>query len=383
MKKRTRITLAGLVLGATLAGGVAWATIPSAVGTIHGCYKTSVAGVNDPNKGQLRVVDGASDCKTNEAAISWNEKGVPGAVGATGPAGSSGAKGDTGPVGPQGSKGEQGATGPEGLKGDQGLQGPAGATGPAGQDGAAGPEGAVGPAGAIGPRGDTGAQGEPGIQGPPGVGGAKGDTGPQGLPGHRGADGAPGAAGPQGPQGPAGTGLVWRGEYDPSNAYAERDAVARAGSSYVAKLTVPTGCPPPGQLCSDDFAPPNVTYWSVLAQEGQSGPAGGQGPQGDTGPAGPAGPRGPKGDTGPAGTGSLSVVNGPRESNRLGNFVVDEATSTCPPGTLVVGGEFFEAGLSADVQSVRIDPAANSYTARAATGLGGGTIIAEAHCLRL
>ena len=127
MKTRTRITLAGLVLGATLAGGVAWATIPSANGTIHGCYKTGVGGVDDPNKGQLRVVDSASDCKNNETAISWNEKGVPGAVGATGPAGPAGAKGDTGPAGPQGLKGDQGPTGPEGLKGDQGPQGPAGA----------------------------------------------------------------------------------------------------------------------------------------------------------------------------------------------------------------------------------------------------------------
>jgi len=147
MKTRTRITLAGLVLGATLAGGVAWATIPSVNGTIHGCYTTGRTGVDDPNKGQLRVVDSASDCKNNETAISWNEKGVPGAAGATGPAG---AKGDAGPQGPQG---------PQGPAGDQGPAGPAGAVGDAG------PAGPPGAAGAQGPKGDQGPQGTAGADG--------------------------------------------------------------------------------------------------------------------------------------------------------------------------------------------------------------------------
>jgi collagen triple helix repeat protein len=228
-----------------------------------------------------------------------------------------------------------------------------------------------------------GQQGIQGLQGPKGDQGETGAQGPQGSSGQDGvggAAGAPGQTGPQGeqgPVGPAGAGVAWRGSYDALNTYAENDAVSREGSSYVSKTTVPTGCPPPGQLCSDDFAPPNAAYWSVLAERGSPGPPGGQGLQGDTGP------QGSKGDPGPAGTAALSVVNGPRESNAIGNFGVDEATSTCPPGTLVVGGEFFEAGPTTDVQSVRINPAANSFTARAGASLGGGIIIAEAHCLRL
>lgn len=100
MRTGTRITLAGLMLGAALAGGVAWATIPSADGTIHGCYKQA--------NGDLRVVDNAGDCKNNELAISWNEKDVAGATGATGP---QGPKGETGAKGDPGTPGTPGTNG--------------------------------------------------------------------------------------------------------------------------------------------------------------------------------------------------------------------------------------------------------------------------------
>jgi collagen triple helix repeat protein len=234
-------------------------------------------------------------------------------------------------------------------------------------------------------KGLPGVAGGQGPQGPQGDTGAEGPQGPQGEPGPAGPGGPQGLKGDTGPAGPAGSGVVWRGSYDASNAYAENDAVSREGSSYVAKTTVPTGCPPPGQLCSDDYAPPNAAYWSVLAQKGQSGPAGAQGPRGDVGTAGPAGPQGPKGDTGPAGpvgSGSLTVTRGPVESTALGVFGDDVATSTCPAGTVVVGGGFSEL-LGVDVESVRIDLGTNSYIARAQGDIDGGVIFATAHCLSM
>src|SRR3954471_21443786 len=55
------VAIAALVLAA---GGFAVAAIPSADGTIHGCYKK--------DGGALRVVKGAGGCKAGERALSWN-----------------------------------------------------------------------------------------------------------------------------------------------------------------------------------------------------------------------------------------------------------------------------------------------------------------------
>ena len=73
MRTRTRIMLAGLALGAALAGGVAWATTTSE-GAIHGCLRGTKSGA-------FALVDGADACKKNELAISWNKKGVKGEPG--------------------------------------------------------------------------------------------------------------------------------------------------------------------------------------------------------------------------------------------------------------------------------------------------------------
>src|SRR5207244_932847 len=56
-------------------GGVAYATIPDSSGTIHGCF-------NNAN-GNLRVVQSASDCRTGETAIEWNQQGRPGPPGSS------------------------------------------------------------------------------------------------------------------------------------------------------------------------------------------------------------------------------------------------------------------------------------------------------------
>jgi hypothetical protein len=58
--------------------------------TIHACY------LNNPT-GQLRRVGDATDCKSNETAISWS---IQGSMGPQGPKGDPGAPGETGPQGP-------------------------------------------------------------------------------------------------------------------------------------------------------------------------------------------------------------------------------------------------------------------------------------------
>jgi hypothetical protein len=93
--KRTLLTPHGalLLLVAVLAGGgLAYAAIPSADGTIHGCF--------DKARGTLRIVDaeaiGGGRCSDSEAALSWNQKGP---VGPAGPQGPVGAQGPGGPAG--------------------------------------------------------------------------------------------------------------------------------------------------------------------------------------------------------------------------------------------------------------------------------------------
>lgn len=77
------------------------------------------------------------------------------------------------------------------------------------------------------------------------LGASKGDTG---------ATGATGATGPAGPEG-----LIWQGAYSGATAYVVDDAVAHNGSSYICILAT-TG-----------NAPPNATYWNLLASKGDAG----------------------------------------------------------------------------------------------------------------
>ena len=142
-KKRVPALIAGVAIGAIVAGGIAYAAIPAPDGTINACYAKS---------GNIRIVEQGETCKANEDPITWNQKGVKGDPGATGPAGA------TGPIGPEGPTGQ---TGPEGPAGPAGPEGPEGPAGPAG------PEGPAGPAGPAGPKGDTGATGPAGPAGTP------------------------------------------------------------------------------------------------------------------------------------------------------------------------------------------------------------------------
>ena len=129
-----------------------------------------------------------------------------------------------------------------------------------------------------GDKGDTGAKGATGAQGPQGV---KGDTG------------ATGAQGQQGIKGDTGTSLRLKGAWSNSVAYVSDssyiDIVTYNGNSYICK-TGNTG-----------QTPTNTTYWTLLAQKGDTGAQGLQGVKGDTGATGAQGPQGVKGDTGAQG----------------------------------------------------------------------------------
>jgi len=61
------------------AAAVAYATIPSAGGVIHGCYHQK--------SGNLRVIDAdaGAACLASEAPLDWNRTGPPGPTGASGP----------------------------------------------------------------------------------------------------------------------------------------------------------------------------------------------------------------------------------------------------------------------------------------------------------
>jgi hypothetical protein len=171
MRKRYIVCAVALPL-LTTAGVYAVNRLEASDGKIHACVRVGT--------GEVRIVDTSSDCRNNEAYISWNEVGPAGAPGAQGAPGPQGAQGQMGPQGPQGE------VGPQGPQGEKGEQGPVGLAGPMGPMGPTGLPGAQGPAGVSGP------QGEPGIQGP------VGPAGPEG------ALGLTGPAGPQGPQGPRG-----------------------------------------------------------------------------------------------------------------------------------------------------------------------------------
>lgn len=83
------LSIVAIVLAA---GGFSYAAIPSADGTIHGCY--------DEARGTLRVVDaeepGGGRCPDGEEALSWSQQGPTGPAGAQGPAGTPGPAGPTG-----------------------------------------------------------------------------------------------------------------------------------------------------------------------------------------------------------------------------------------------------------------------------------------------
>lgn len=91
----TTVVVAGLAAVAVLAGGA------FAMGALTSSEITACKASN----GQVRIVDAASDCKSQEAVVTWNTEGPPGPQGAPG---SQGPPGPAGPAGPQGPAGTGG-----------------------------------------------------------------------------------------------------------------------------------------------------------------------------------------------------------------------------------------------------------------------------------
>ena len=96
MSGRGRV-VTGIVVGvvSVVGGAVAFATIPSAGGVIHGCRTFN---------GDVRLIDTdiGQRCRPFETAVNWNQAGP---AGQPGPAGTPGVPGSPGAPGPQGPAG--------------------------------------------------------------------------------------------------------------------------------------------------------------------------------------------------------------------------------------------------------------------------------------
>jgi hypothetical protein len=167
MRTRARIKIAGLVLGAALVGGVAWAATADGPVVYTACRLDALGTIRliNPSLGQSSLL---GHCTKFETQISWNQAGAAGAVGPVGPKGPAGADGKPGPRGDACLSSDPACVGP---KGDPGTPGSNGRNGADGANGEVGPKGdpcLPDVKGCQGPKGDTGAQGATGPQGPPG-----------------------------------------------------------------------------------------------------------------------------------------------------------------------------------------------------------------------
>lgn len=108
------VALAGVIIGGTLASGIAVATSHDTGDVFGACVRD---GAVVPAS---IVVNAEPDCRGGSIAISWNQQGP---------------QGEMGPVGPVGPTGPQGPPGPKGDAGNPGPVGPAGPAGPVGPQG--------------------------------------------------------------------------------------------------------------------------------------------------------------------------------------------------------------------------------------------------------
>ena len=94
--RKSGIAIAATVVLSAATAVVAYATIPSPGGVIHGCYLTST--------GVLRVIDSSvTKCAKKETSLNWNSQGIQGVQGVQGVQGFQGVQGVPGPPGPSGS----------------------------------------------------------------------------------------------------------------------------------------------------------------------------------------------------------------------------------------------------------------------------------------
>lgn len=113
-----------VVLSGALAGGLVLGAAAVDAATedepIQACVNTE--------SGLLRIVNDASQCRSNEQPLDWDRQGP---LGPQGPEGPRGPQGPEGPPGADGAQGEPGPEGPAGPQGPQGERGPAGPSTPA------------------------------------------------------------------------------------------------------------------------------------------------------------------------------------------------------------------------------------------------------------
>lgn len=86
--------------------------------------------------------------------------------------------------------------------------------------------------------------------------------------------------------------IEWKDQWQEGASYIPGDGSQYAGSSYICIES---------HTASIDNAPPNSSFWSLMAAQGAKGETGEAGVQGIQGPQGIAGPPGEKGDTGATG----------------------------------------------------------------------------------
>ena len=100
--------------------------------------------------------------------------------------------------------------------------------------------------------------------------------------------------------------IKWQGEWTEGTLYKTGDGLQYNGSSYICLQ---------GHAASTSNAPPNDSFWSLMATKGNKGDEGSIGPQGIPGPVGAAGPQGipgPVGATGPQGIPGPVGATGPQ-----------------------------------------------------------------------
>lgn len=106
INSRKVMILVGVLILTQIFVGLAYAN----VGEIHACYNPA---------GQIRIVESADDCKSQETHLAWN---IEGQQGPRGPQGDPGPPGDDGADGAPGKDGAEGAQGPQGEPGISGYE---------------------------------------------------------------------------------------------------------------------------------------------------------------------------------------------------------------------------------------------------------------------